>query len=139
MINLVVPRQEAKDRLEDRVAQGKKLLNEPIASELELDQVEGKFNKWSDYNARLLEIIFSDRSEADKYRASVALAVGLPVDKQIELFRMSVSGRIRKLESYIEQLELIPIADDVSSLHSSPERGERTANEHNETTTRSDG
>lgn len=125
MVNLAVPRKEAEDRLNDRVEEGKEILNLSIASEQDLDQAKRAFNKWSEYNARLLEFIFSDPSEAGKYRASASPAVGLPLAQQVELFRMSVSGRIEALESYVGQLELIPVADDARPLHGSLEEGQR--------------
>lgn len=116
MINLVIPRDEAEAKLEDRIEKGKEILSWSITSETELHQGQHEFNTWSEYNARLLERIFSDDSEANNYRGSVSPAVGLPLDEQIALFQRRVSGRIQKLEAYLEQLEIIPVADNVHTL-----------------------
>lgn len=114
---LVVPREEAATKLSERASEGQKISGRSIKTEADLDRAESDFYTWSEYNARLLERLFNNRSEADRYGASVSPSVvGLPLHEQINFFRRDVSDHVRHLQSLARQLDLIPVAAKVRTI-----------------------
>jgi len=53
---LIIPRSEARQKLEAHKEKGNEIVNRPINSQSEMDQVEADGEMWRDYTIRLLPI-----------------------------------------------------------------------------------
>lgn len=51
---LLVSREEAEERIQDRIEKGQQLQDQQIDSKDELDRAEADFREWSNYNSTLL-------------------------------------------------------------------------------------
>jgi hypothetical protein len=54
---LIIPRSEARRKLEVHIEKGHGVVNRPINSQEEMDQTNADAEKWRDYAIRLLPII----------------------------------------------------------------------------------
>ncbi len=111
MTILTVPRDEASQKLNDRVKRGKEIRNLPIQTENDLKNAKNEKQKWSTYNLTLLKTIFSDDTFAEQYSPSKTASVSrinASLDYYIDEFREDIGRFIARLESVSDQLELIP-------------------------------
>lgn len=114
---LLVPREEAEARLKERIEKGKRISSADIKTEDALEEARTSFYTWSDYNVELLRRMFSTVEIAEEYNLSVggAWAIGQPWYEEIDGFRRDVQFRLRRMESILERLELIPVADTITA------------------------
>lgn len=131
---LLVPRESIADELRERIEFGRQLLDmqvtliggspqgyggfyntrrsKMIYNEAEQKQFSDAFHKWNDYNCELLKQRFSKSN--NEYHASY-VPCGQPLlltssSDTVELKRKEISKKITNLESLIEKLPLIPLA-----------------------------
>jgi hypothetical protein len=110
---LAVPRAQVEAELAKRIEHGKELIRRAIHSETQLEAARSEYYTWSDYNTELLSRYFDNRSLADEYSRSIGIAFGgrpEPLDAQVREFRDDVQMKVRRLESVMSRLELIPEA-----------------------------
>ena len=107
--NLVVSRDKASEKIQTRIAKGEELRDLPIRSEPELEETRDEYFKWSKYNSRLLSRLFDNLSIEKEYSSDLGFSVGgLTLEQEIRHYRRDVTGKIHRLESILEGLELIP-------------------------------
>ena len=119
--NLVVPRPEAKDRIEKQIEKGIAIRDLPIPSEEDLQRARAERSKWSEYNTELLTRLFDNKSIADEYNRSY-IAVVSPNSSfswEVSDFREDVQDNITRLEAILERLELIPESSEAFSSKAS--------------------
>ena len=117
---LLVSREEAEQKIQERIEKGQQLHDQQIGSKDELDKAEAEFKKWSSYNKTLLCKLFDNSSIASKYEVSslslLLASVGVPsLNAEIEEYREKVSKVVNHLEGICERLELY---DEPSDNHS---------------------
>jgi len=111
---LVISRDEAKDKLEDRIQKGIEIKNRQITTFDVLEVVKNDFHKWSKYNSDLLASIFSSNTSetiVNEYHGFAGFfSVGgeVRLSDEIKELHDDIQTKINKLESFMERLELFP-------------------------------
>jgi len=114
-LRLAAPAEEARQRLSERIDKAKAFLQHRISSPEELDRSEKEYTKWSDYNKELLKQLFTNESIAEEYSRWVPSFISEEesLHDQVESHISNIEGRIHRLESISERIELIPLAEEV--------------------------
>jgi predicted nucleotide-binding protein len=109
-----ITREEARDRLQARIDQGRSLLAAPIRSADDLKAAIEEERKWRAYNVEMLSRMYTTDEYAREYGYSKTPLeqVGdhyfdVTRDTYISRLTESRNGQIAKLESFIERLVLI--------------------------------
>lgn len=96
-----------------------------IQSVEQLEACTNDYYRWNSYNAEPLKQLFTTSKFADEYSwwgvASVSMYESSPQEKLEELHK-DISGKIHRLESIRDRLELIPVAPGVSRAVVPPTR-----------------
>ncbi len=111
--NLVVSREEAMTRIQDRIDKGKLLHSLHLQNQHELDEAEKEKDKWSAYNFELLQRLFDNSLIAKEYNNIYGFTVikdsyNYSLRDEIKDFRESIEMKLNNLESIHERLDLIP-------------------------------
>ena len=128
--NLVVPREEAREKIQERIDEGQQLRDLPIRSEAELEDARAKYYIWSSYNSTLLSRLFDSSSIARLYSffAGTAVSMNLVLATKIGRYRKDVTDKINRLKGVLEELELIPEQISNSTAISSQEQTDARGN-----------
>ena len=128
--NLVVPREEAREKIQERIDKGQQLRELPIRSEAELEDAREKYYIWSSYNSTLLSRLFDSSSIARRYSFFTGSAVSIyPVlATKIGRYRKEVTDKINRLKGILGELELIPEQISNSTAISSQEQTDARGN-----------
>lgn len=122
---LLIPQDEARDRLQVRVELGKALRAKGISSKQELEDSKREYSRWNKFNTEQLERMFSTAQYADEYSSwSGVMVIGTgpsPLGEQIAEHFRDIDEKIHRIESIIERIELIPVA--VSATHQTSPQG----------------
>lgn len=110
MTRLLITRESAREKLQERVRLGKQIKNRAIRSENALAHARKDQHIWSDYNATLLSTLFDDSTFVDEYsRIRITSSIsGQDLEYNVNEFRKDIAVNIVRLESILERLELIP-------------------------------
>jgi predicted nucleotide-binding protein len=106
---LLIMREDAYQRLQERIAQAAAILPGPIQSQNDLREAEEREKKWRAYNRELLSRMFT----SDEYARDYDLSRLLHDRHEKNLFnrasrlRESVKKQVARLESISERLELL--------------------------------
>lgn len=104
---LLMPRDDVKQRLVDRINKGQELLHESIQGEEDLKRLWDDRYRWHNYNIELLDRIFNGGGPAGDYSyQGPSIGGALNFDKQVQAFRREVENRINRLRAILEQLDL---------------------------------
>lgn len=115
---LLVSREEAEEKIQDRIEKGQQLHDQQIDSKDELDRAEADFGNWSNYNRTLLSKLFDNSSIVKEY-------VGFPfvggwtnpsLNDQINWYQRDVAEKVNCLKGIQGKLELY---DEQSETHQS--------------------
>lgn len=112
---LLISRDEAKSRLQERIQKGLELKKAQISSRETLDAAKNDYQKWDSFNAELLRRIFSTEELAKEYSrwhgvAIMAMREPSLGEKIADLYK-DVDQKIHRIDSIIERLELIPLSN----------------------------
>lgn len=120
---LTVPRSEAQQRLEAHIRKGHEIINRPINSQVEMDQVKAAGEKWKDYAITLLSMLFDNTSVADTYRNVVRVSkfggYSHYTEEERDIFKPWITNRVRDLESVLERLDLYEESPGTSNQNTS--------------------
>lgn len=121
-LKLKITVDEAREKITERIEKGKRLLQVQIESSEQLKQARNEYYKWSGYNTELLKQLFSNESIAQEYDWFGIAVIGgrKHLLEEVEKLQDDINEKIRRLDSIAERLELIPVADDVSSVINKP-------------------
>jgi hypothetical protein len=131
---LLVPLDQAKERVYRQLEKGNEILNTEIKNEEELRQAKAKHSSWHGYTEELLKQLSNTDQIARKFAggfAAVAVWSGTPLlHEEIKEFRDRAQRNLQRLASVYEQLELFPIAaeapkEEVSDSRDLSPRSER--------------
>ena len=113
---LTMPREEAADKIAERIERGNELKTRPILSFQAHEEVQRAYWTWSEYNDEMLRRMFTSPKIAEEYSSSFGVfAVGGQriLQEEIKELHDSIDDKIRRLVSIKERLELIPLAPGV--------------------------
>lgn len=117
---LLVSRDEAKSRLQERIQRGLEIKQTQINSREALEVARNVCGKWSSFNAELLRRIFSTGELEEEYSAWFGFAVGSTrepsLGEKIADLNKDIDQKIHRLDSIIERLELVPQKNASASL-----------------------
>ncbi len=107
----------ARDALSERIERGREIMQADIYERQTLQQMRDDYYTWNEYNRDLLARMFTDRSIADEYSYVGYVALGSSsrsssIGEEIDRFRRDVGGKIRRLESVRERLDLYEVSDE---------------------------
>src|SRR6266702_4532824 len=123
---LMVLREDAKAKLEDRIQKGRELKQAQITSGNALEAARNEYSKWNSFNVELLNRIFSSDQFANEYSWWGGVFVGRDepsLGQKIAELHKDIDEKIHRLDSIVERLELIP----VSRVAEPPRASERSA------------
>lgn len=113
--NLIVPKEEALQKLKNLIEEGRAILGKEIHSNEEFEQVDSLKFKWCSFCNELLSRYFDNTKYAEEFDyaglGSVSIAVWggpPPLGEKVKGMRDRMGAKIQKLESISERLELIP-------------------------------
>lgn len=124
-ILLIVPRALAEAQIQERIDEGTAFLISPVNSPQDLDELRRRQRRWHDYNTQLLETLFSESDEAQKYARTgpQVVAVSTTLGQAIVDFHHDVQLRVNRLRSLQERLGLFQ-EDQTVPVARSLEEGE---------------
>jgi Predicted nucleotide-binding protein containing TIR -like domain len=111
-LELLIPRDEAKARLQERIEKGLELKQRKVGTWEALEVLSNDYDKWDSFNAELLRQIFTNEELADEYSYWGVMAISYEPslgEKIADLYK-DVDRKIHRLDSIIERLELIPLS-----------------------------
>jgi predicted nucleotide-binding protein len=120
---LAVPREEATQKITERIKRGEDLKSRPMDTEERLKGVQKEYWTWDEYNIEMLRQMFTSAKIAVEYDPpSHIFSLGeRSLQERIRDFHDSLDGKIRTLASIRERLELIPVAPGLERPHSTPQ------------------
>lgn len=113
---LQVSRDEATQKINERIAGGEDLFARQVTSVEQLDVAENDYRRWNNYNAELLKRLFTTHKFAEEYSwwgAVVMSMYGKSPAEKLEDHKKEIREKIHRLESVRDRLELIPLAAGV--------------------------
>jgi len=110
--SLVVPRYEARERLDLHIVRGQTLLDKHILSFGDLTKARGELREWSARNYELLTRMFESNTLAIAYGTSSG-AVSMRPDMigKIAEYHAEVRQSVAKLQAVRDVLDRIPVAE----------------------------
>ena len=119
---LLVPREQLRAELDDRVALGEQIRQMEISDLEQLEAARSDFYSWNDYNEELLKRRFTTPEIAEEYTYWGGGVFGGydSLAQKAEDFRDDVDGKLRKLTSLRDRLGLIDEAATVRRREASP-------------------
>ena len=126
---LVVPREQASARIEDRVEKGLAIKKRPKRSVDEIDAAKNDYYTWTEYNKELLQQMFTTPQISVDYSVSSSIAAlswvgGRSPQAELDELHKDIDEKIRRLQSIRGRLELIPVAPGVSVPNAAPHKVE---------------
>ncbi len=117
-MELVVSRDEAKQRLQDRIDKGLELKQRQVTTPAAFEELSNAYSKWDSFNSELLRRIFTTEEAAREYDfwgvASIAYHEPSLGERIADVYK-NVDKKIHRLDSLIERLELIPLSQQVAA------------------------
>jgi hypothetical protein len=111
---LRVSRQEAAEKIDDRITKGRELLQRNVANSDGFNALDGDYKKWDAYNRELLGRLFTTDRVAKEYSYAgatpVMMTAGPPTHAhQLRRLREYIDAKIGSFESIKERLQLFPM------------------------------
>lgn len=113
---LKLSREDMKDKIQERIQKGLVLYQKSINDSKSLDEFKADYTKWSDFNSELLKRSFTNEDFKSEYEGGGFGSILLyepSLGEQINESKKRLQVKIRRLESIMERLELIPISSVV--------------------------
>ena len=109
---LQVTREEAAQKIGERIALGEELFARQISNMEQLDAAENEYRRWNSYNAEMLKRLFTTHKFEEEYSwwgVMVSMYDKSPAEK-VKEHKNDIREKIHRLESVRERLELVPVA-----------------------------
>ena len=106
---LIVARTEAREKIQDRINKGNELLNTPVNSQTELDNLKSETRKWIDYNLTLFKTLFSKSPLSAWTHGSINFAIAYRENalyRETNDYKENIQDWTNQLESIYERLDL---------------------------------
>ncbi|MGZ5234518.1 MAG: hypothetical protein ACXWC3_31290, partial [Burkholderiales bacterium] len=113
---LLVSRDDAKARLQERIEKGLELKQRRVDTREAYENLSNDFSKWDAFNNELLKRLFTTDELAKEYSFWGVMAIAMGErslgEKIAEIYK-DVDNKIHRIDSIIDRLELIPLSVDV--------------------------
>lgn len=123
-LELAAARDEAEQKIFERIAKGREIKEVPINNPQELDSSEKLYGKWNDFNVELLKRVFTNDALSEEYgqwAGSMVMSLGGKYfSEKVSDFHEKIDEKIHRLESMVERLELIPESASAPQQASKP-------------------
>lgn len=115
IITLVVFKEEASEKIMNRIELGRKMLKSPMNNIEEIEGLKNNSDKWSDFNVELLKRLFNNDLISTEYLNTFGDMRMAPYDPystgrawgvMLENIKNDLDAKINKLESIYNRLEL---------------------------------
>lgn len=118
----MVPAEQLRAELTDRLARGQELLDQPVNDEASLDARQDAYQSWSEYNEALLRRSFDSPKPATDYAFWVSIGVGgnTPLVTRWRFLTEDISEKMRRMGSLKDQLGLFRIHPDATTPAAPP-------------------
>jgi predicted nucleotide-binding protein len=116
-MELAVTRDEAKQRIQDRIDKGMGLKSRQVNTRQAFEELKNDYSKWDSFNSELLRRLFTTEEAAKEYDVWGVMSVSMyeeSLGEQIADAYKDIDKKIHRLDSIIERLELIPLAIQVA-------------------------
>ena len=126
---LQVSREEAAQKLSERIALGEELLSRQITNVEQLDAEENEYRRWNSYNIEMLNRLFTTHKFAEEYSrwgVVVMSMYGKSPDERLQDHQKEIREKIHRLESVRDRLELLPLVSGVRQTSVAAVARERT-------------
>jgi len=118
-LELVMARDDAKARLQERIEKGLELKQRRVETRETFEILSNDYSKWDSFNSELLKRIFTTDEMAKEYDFWGAMAMTMyepSLGEKIADVYEDVNKKIHRLDSIIERLELIPLSATVQTV-----------------------
>jgi predicted nucleotide-binding protein len=120
LTELLISRDDAKSRLQERIQKGLELKQVQINSRDSFDSVKNEYGKWNSFNIELLKRIFTTEELSREYSSWTGFGVIVMREPSLgeniaELYK-NIDHKIHTIDSIIERLELIPLIIDSAQV-----------------------
>lgn len=116
-MELAVSRDNAKQRLQDRINQGMELKQRQVGTREALDEFSNSYGKWDRFNSELLRRIFTTDEAAKEYDYWGVGIISLrepALGERIADVYKDIDKKTHRLDSIVERLELIPLSSQIA-------------------------
>ncbi len=119
---LAISRKEAAEKIQQRIGLGIELGRGTVNNNQQIEEKLREYGKWNDYNKELLNVTFTTPKFAEEYSYAFSRAISMKIGgppSPMETFQWRMEDlkiKIRTLESILERLELIPVAQGVVEI-----------------------
>ena len=116
-MELAVSRDNAKQRLQDRINQGMELKQRQVGTREALDEFSNSYDKWDRFNSELLRRIFTTDEAAKEYDYWGVGIISLrepALGERIADVYKDIDKKTHRLDSIVERLELIPLSSQLA-------------------------
>jgi predicted nucleotide-binding protein len=113
LLELTTSRDDAKTRLQVRIEKGLELKQRRVETAETLGRLRDDYSKWDSFNSELLQRIFTTDEMASEYSSwpgLFSLGESSLGERIADVFK-DIDSKIHRLDSIIERLELIPLAE----------------------------
>jgi predicted nucleotide-binding protein len=117
-MELAVSREDAKQRLQDRIDKGMELKVKQVNTREAFEELSNAYNKWDSFNSELLRRVFTTNEAGEEYDFWGVMSIGMyepSLNEKIANVYKYIDKKIHRLDSIIERLELIPLAVSASA------------------------
>ena len=117
-LELLVSRDEAKSRIQERIEKGLELKQRKVDTSETFDTLSNDYSKWDAFNSELLKRVFTSDELAKEYDFWGAMMMSMrepSLGEKIADIYKDVDKKIHRLDSIIERLELIPLSSVVQN------------------------
>lgn len=118
---LMVPADQLRQEIEDRLLGGQELIDRPISGDEELKVAQADYYTWSEYNEALLRRSFDLAGPAEEYTSWVGMGGPGTFHLKLKYLREDVTTMMRRLRSLNERLPLFSVHPDVVSPKPAPD------------------
>lgn len=116
-MELAVSRDNAKQRLQDRINQGMELKQRQVGTREALEEFSNSYGKWDRFNSELLRRIFTTDEAAKEYDYWGVGIISLrepALGERIADVYKDIDKKTHRLDSIVERLELIPLSSQIA-------------------------
>lgn len=116
---LLVSREEARAKIEERIEKGRQLRLTQPSTQQAYEDLKNEFRKWEKFNAELLRRMFTTAEISEEYTRWFGGVISMgqrSLSYEINELNKDIDGKIHRLDSISERLELIPLAATALSI-----------------------
>jgi predicted nucleotide-binding protein len=123
-VEITISHDEAKAKLQERIAKGLDLKKRPVNSRETYELLRNEFYKWDAFNTELLKRVFTTSELSDEYSFyGMSFGGTDSLGEMIADLFKDIDGKIHRIDSIIERLELIPLARAAGAAEVPTNRG----------------